>query len=255
MQLELHNVSKKYKSNLLLSNISLTVQEGTIFCLVGKNGAGKSTLFEIILSLVKADTGNILVNGALMRPNSNTLKKITGAAIGTGYLPEGLTLNEYLRLLGSIYNIDPSACKERSKQLRAFFYRNDEEAAKPMKYFSSGMKQKAALCAALLHNPGLLLLDEPFTFLDPAASTGLCSLLQALAQKGKTILIASHDLLYIDKIATHIGVLNNQDFIFNGTYAEFKNSGNLLEQNSIIKNAFDYNTGNTEALIAALDHT
>lgn len=249
MQIQLKNISKNYKENLLIENMDLELNAGDIFCLLGKNGVGKTTLMEIILSLTPANSGEILIDGKNLKNLKNAFKMRTGAAMGSRYLPEGLTLNEYLRLLGSIYNVEKVTCNQRISALMNLFFGQDNEAKKPIKYFSSGMRQKAAICAALIHNPDLLLLDEPFSFLDPAACSNLCELLLALRTKGKSILLSSHDLLYVDKVATHIGVINDKKFIFNDTYNSFKTKDNFFEENRTLREVLAYNTNCKEEVL------
>lgn len=250
--LQLRNVSKSYRKKEVLNDINLEINPGSVYCLVGKNGVGKSTLLELLLTIQKQDRGDITWKGALVDAGNRKYKSQLGAAGTFSQMMEGINLEEYLWLAASLYGLTLQQSKERSKRLIDFFYRTDKELVKPIRNFSSGMKRKAMLCAAFIHSPDILILDEPFTFLDPASSSRLCELINRYKLMGKIVIISSHDLLYIDQVATHIGVLNDTRLIFNGEYPAFSAGNNFFEENVNLKTAMDYGHENIEAVIHSL---
>jgi ABC-2 type transport system ATP-binding protein len=250
--LSLKNVSKSYKTKEVLKDITLDIAPGSVYCLVGKNGVGKSTVLELLLTIQTPDDGEITWKNMRINSNNREYKKNVGAAGPFSQMMEGITLEEYLWLASSLYGLNRQQYRERSEQLIDFFFRNDKDLAKPIRNFSSGMKRKAMLCAALIHSPEILILDEPFTYLDPASSSRLCDLITGYKLMGKTIIISSHDLLYIDQVATHIGVLNDARLIFNDKYPAFAQGSNFFENNTDLKAAMDYGNENLDVLLHSL---
>ena len=241
-QLKLEGVYKSYNGASILQDVNLQVNNGDIYTLIGKNGVGKSTLLQLIVGLNTPDKGEIQLNGHAIITESSDWKKNIGVALSTENLIETLTIEEYLTLLGGIYDLEKSVTKSRTKSLISYFYEDNEKIAKPIKDYSSGMKKKALLCAALVHNPAILLLDEPFTFLDPASCSRLCDFLVQQKELGKIILLSSHDLLYIDKISTRIGVLDSTKLILDDIYENFKQENDFFKDNKMLKKILNYNS-------------
>lgn len=247
-QLQLKGIQKSYNRIPVLEDIHLQVFSGDIYTLIGKNGAGKTTLLEILVGLNGADQGEIYYNHQQIQTSSLQWKRRIGVALNIDHLIQTLTVEEYLTLLGGIYGLDKATTASRSNSLIQFFYEPEEKIAKPIQSYSSGMKKKALICAALIHNPEIILLDEPFTFLDPAACSRLCDFLCQQRQAGKIILLSSHDLLYIDKIATRIGVLNDHKLIMDSDYETFKEENDFFKDNKMLKKILNYDNKNLTVL-------
>lgn len=247
-QLELNGLYKAYNKTSVLEDVNLQINSGDIYTLIGKNGVGKTTLLDLLVGLKRPDRGEILLNGQIVKIDAHEWKSRIGVALNTDFLIETLSIEEYLTLLGSIYGLRKNITQARSASLIDFFYEDGEQIAKPIKNYSSGMKKKALLCAAFIHNPEIILLDEPFTFLDPAACSRLCEFLVQQKEQGKIILLSSHDLLYIDKISTRIGVLDNKRLILDDTYENFKRENDFFKDNSMLKKVLNYDSKNLTAL-------
>lgn len=246
--LQLRGIYKAFNQTQVLEDINLQVNSGDIYTLIGKNGVGKTTLLELLVGLNVPEQGEILFNGDCVKVQDNHWKRNVGVALNINHLIESLSIEEYLILLGGIYGLPKNTTLSRANSLIQFFYEEDEKIGKPIKNYSSGMKKKALLCAAFLHNPDILLLDEPFTFLDPAACSRLCDFLVQQKGLGKIILLSSHDLLYIDKIATRIGVLDNKKLVLDEPYEQFKQENDFFKDNKMLKQILNYDSKNLAIL-------
>jgi len=246
--LSIKGIFKSYNTAPVLEDINIEVQNGDIYTLIGKNGVGKTTLLDLLVGLSMPDQGEIIFNDLHVQTQSQAWKKSIGVALTTDHLIETLSINEYLTLLGGIYGLEKQKTRNRAASLIRFFFEETENINKPIKAYSSGMKKKTLLCAAFIHNPDILLLDEPFTFLDPAACSRLCEFLNMQKEQGKIIILSSHDLLYIDKIATRIGILDNKRLILDQTYKEFKLENDFFKDNKMLKQVLNYDSKNLEVL-------
>lgn len=233
--INIENISKTFNKNRVLDNISLEIDSGNCYCLIGKNGVGKSTLLNIVSDIYKPDSGKIKIFGLDYENDSLKIKK------NVGILPENIPLiNEltgiqYLKFIALLYSIDKREFAMRQEEIINYFFDNDDFLEKNIQTYSKGMKIKLAFCSILLHKPQLLILDEPFLAWDPIGVNALIDFLNEYTRKGNTILLSSHNLLYIDKIATHVGILNNSKIIFSSTLSDFKEDGNLNIDESIRK--------------------
>jgi len=215
------DISKRY-DNTVLDNISLAVYPGNICCLLGKNGAGKSTLINIIAGLTRPDSGEIIINERLLQSNTVFTSGEIGIVSQTDNIINQLTGHQFLVFQCLVFEIPKKVMEERIKSLSEYFFDNPVDLNKPASTYSSGMRMKLRIIAALINNPRILLLDEPFANLDPVAADKLVELLKKFnAKKNSIALISSHDLLYVDKIATQICVLNDTHIIFDGSKEEF----------------------------------
>ncbi len=198
-----------------LNRVNLQVIEGTIYGFLGPNGAGKTTTLKLILGLLKKQHGEILVFGKPFAANRVEILSQTGAMIESPSLYGHLTAVENLRVLQKVYQCPPTRIAEVLELVGLV-----ETGKKPANQFSLGMKQRLSIAIALLHSPKLLILDEPTNGLDPNGILEVRELLQSLNQNhGITILISSHLLSEIEKLVTHIGIINQGNLLFQGTLA------------------------------------
>ena len=200
----------------MLSSVNLQVIENTIYGFLGPNGAGKTTTLKLILGLLRKQHGEILVFG---KPFTNdrvaTLRKI-GSLIESPSIYGHLSATENLKILQKVYDCPSRRIGEVLELVDLARTRN-----KKAQQFSLGMKQRLSIAIALLHNPSLLILDEPTNGLDPNGIQEIRELLQSLNRNhGITILISSHLLFEIEKFVTHIGIINKGKLLFQGTLAE-----------------------------------
>ncbi len=208
--IEFKMVSKTYKSGLFkkkvqaVNELNLKVKQGEVFGLIGPNGAGKSSTIRMLLGLTRADSGAILFNGK----SGNA-----GIRADVGYLPENpylydyLTLDELLVFCGKTSGLDSADIKRRGEDLMSKLNLLDVQK-RPLRTFSKGMLQKAGICFALLHDPSVVVLDEPMSGLDPIGRKMVFDLVMELKQQEKTIFFCSHILNDVERLCDRIGLMN-----------------------------------------------
>lgn len=199
MKIEIKNVTKKIDKEMVLNDISLSLNSGTIYGLVGRNGSGKSMLLKTICGFVKPDKGYVIVNGEDIYKN-NTFPKNTAALIERpNYLPE-LTGFENLKMLASINKkIDDTEILNTLKKVNLL-----DEKDKKFKKYSLGMKQKLGIAQVLMENPDIMILDEPFNGLEEESANKIRKILLEEKEKGKLIIIATHIKEDIDELCNVI---------------------------------------------------
>lgn len=217
--LEVKNLKKSYNNKRVLDIDSLTIEEGSIYGLIGKNGAGKSTLMKIVLGLVKKDEGTIKVFGEeLSAKNQKDLNKNLGALIENPSFYDHLTGYENLEIISKLKGIKKD---EILKTLNIVGLNN--VGKKKAKEYSLGMKQRLGIAMALIGSPKLLILDEPINGLDPQGIEEMRNLFKNIVKNTSTsILISSHILDEIEKISTHLGILKEGKLIYNGGLEEYR---------------------------------
>lgn len=226
MDITLQGICKAFGNQVILDTIDLQVSEGSIYCLLGKNGAGKSTLINILVNLIQPSQGNVIINALQYDHSEIAIKQLIGVQSEFNQLIEELNGYEYLHWIGLLYKMPVDEIEARSTNLLSYFFGPADNLSKPCSTYSSGMRRKLTICAAVLHKPAILILDEPFANLDPVANDKLCSFFKAYSQvPGRILFISSHDLLYVGKIATHIGVLNDGQLAFNNNIQQFNQEG------------------------------
>ncbi|MGF7230287.1 ABC transporter ATP-binding protein [Arachidicoccus sp.] len=235
MRVYIKELSKAYRENIVLNNLNLTIENNTTYCLLGKNGAGKSTLLNIIVNIIEPSKGAVNIDGLNYQENELAIKKQMGIQSEFDQIVGELDAVDYLYWIGLLYDMDKVELLQRIEKILEYFFEDEDDLLKLTKNFSSGMRKKLSICAAVLHRPNLLILDEPFANLDPVASKKLCSFINAYKAPERVIIVSSHDLLYVDKIATHIGVLHNQELIFNGSLTDFKENGTASIDGELLK--------------------
>jgi len=218
MDINISNLVKRFGDKTAVSIADFTINKGDILGLVGNNGAGKTTLFRLLLDLIKADEGAITMridtedDGVKeMNPaQSEDWKSFTGAYIDEGFLIDFLTPEEYFHFIGKINGLSEKATDDILQQLEPFMNGEILGQKKLIRNFSAGNKQKIGIISTLISKPQLLILDEPFNFLDPTSQNRLKHLLRDYhAQTGATILVSSHNLTHTVEISTRIALLEN----------------------------------------------
>jgi ABC-2 type transport system ATP-binding protein len=231
MSIEIKGLSKAFGKKLVLQDLNLTVEKGQCYCLLGKNGVGKSTFLNCILDLIKPDTGSVQLFGKEYATSALEVKQMLGALCEDNPLIEEFSGQEYLNFVARLYRLSPAEADERITSLTNYFFSDKESLNKNMAGYSTGMRKKVGIAAAILHKPSVLILDEPFTGLDPIAAQLLVQLIRNYSNANRVVLISSHDLNYVEKVATHIGVLNDARLMYNGSIQEFTMNGeNLIDQ-------------------------
>lgn len=216
--IEIRDLTKKYGSFTALDHLNLSLEEGVVFGFVGANGAGKSTTFSILATLLSPTSGDAIINGkSVIREPKEVRKQI-------GYMPDffgvydQLKVDEYLDFYGASYGIQAAERKVLIPQLLELV----NLMSKRFEYvdlLSRGMKQRLCLARALIHDPKVLILDEPASGLDPRARVEMRDILRNLKSMGKTILISSHILPELAEMCDEIGVIDNGKLIAHGNVA------------------------------------
>jgi len=206
--LELRNVSKRFTGIVAVDNVTFIARPGEITGYLGPNGSGKSTTMKIITGLIESTSGKILFDGQPIEHDLIAYKQRMGYVPEEPHLYSHLSGLEYLVMVGQLRNLPPKATAGRIDGLLHLFSLHGDRHA-PISAYSKGMRQKILLIAALLHNPDLLLLDEPFSGLDVGSSLVLRSLIQELAARGKVVLFSSHELETVERVSSHIVILHH----------------------------------------------
>jgi len=192
---------------------SYTIQQGEMLGLVGNNGAGKTTLFRLILDLLKADQGTVMINDIDVS-KSEDWKTTTGAFIDDGFLIDYLTPEEYFYFIGKMYGLKKEEVDERLLPFERFMNSEVIGQKKFIRNFSAGNKQKIGIISAMLHKPQLLILDEPFNFLDPSSQSIIKNLLKKYNEDtNATVLISSHNLNHTVDVCPRIALLEHGTII------------------------------------------
>ena len=207
------NLQKKFGEKVAVNINHYTVTNGDVFGLVGNNGAGKTTLFRLLLDLLKADSGHVQINNIEVS-KSEEWKLSTGAFIDESFLIDYLTPEEYFQFIGKMYGLNKQTTEERLNRFERFMNGEVLGQKKYIRNFSMGNKQKIGIISAMLHQPQLLILDEPFNFLDPTSQSVIKHLLQDYPREtNATILISSHNLNHTTDICSRIALLENGSII------------------------------------------
>lgn len=226
--LEIKNVTKKYGNKIAIENINITVKDGEIFGFIGHNGAGKTTLIKSIVGIHDFDSGDIIIN------NTSILKDPIKCKSEIAYIPDNpdiylnLTGIDYLKFIANIYKV-----KEQKAEKLIDKYANDfsilSNLGDVISSYSHGMKQKLVIISALIHEPKLLILDEPFVGLDPKSSKELKDIMKELCKKGTSIFFSSHVLEVVEKLCDEIGIIKEGKLIAVGKTKDITGKSDLEE--------------------------
>ncbi|EGV43038.1 ABC transporter ATP-binding protein [Bizionia argentinensis JUB59] len=207
------NLSKAYNGVQVLNIESLDIPKGQSFGLVGNNGAGKTTYFSLLLDLIQPTTGYIKNNDILVH-ESEDWKPFTSAFIDESFLIGYLTAEEYFYFIGELRGQNKSDVDSLISQFEDFFHGEILNQKKYLRDLSKGNQKKAGIVAALIGNPEVIILDEPFANLDPTTQIRLKGIIKDLAEtKGVTVLISSHDLLHVTDVCERIVVLEKGEVV------------------------------------------
>ncbi|SEG69420.1 ABC-2 type transport system ATP-binding protein [Bryocella elongata] len=219
--IEAKSLSRRFNAFTAVDSIDLAVETGQFFGFLGPNGAGKSTTIKMLTGLLAPTSGSIRILGQDLISNPVEVKR------SIGVVPEGmalfgkLTASEYLHFVGRMYGLDKRTTAQRTEELLEFMSLADQPK-KLIADYSHGMGKKLALAAAVIHGPKVLFLDEPFEGVDAIAAGTLKSMLQGMIARGATIFLTSHVLEIVERLCTHIAIIDRGHIVANGSLDELR---------------------------------
>ncbi|WP_211465054.1 ABC transporter ATP-binding protein [Collimonas silvisoli] len=206
--LNVSSLCKSYGDRRAVDGVSFQVRQGQTLGLIGPNGAGKSTTVGLICGLLRPDAGEILLDGIAVNAGNSAAKHKIGLVPQDLALYEDLSANENLKLFGALYGLSGSHLKTRCSEVLALVNLSDRASDKPAS-FSGGMKRRLNIAAALLHDPQLLILDEPTVGVDPQSRNAIFDSLEQLKRQGRSLIYTSHYMEEIERLADHIVVIDH----------------------------------------------
>ena len=219
--LQIQDLTKRFGNKTAVNGFNLTLQPGAFYALLGANGAGKTTTMRMIAGLLQADSGQISVYGHDVARDPRTTKSMTAWLPDEPLLYDKLTPLEYLEFVAGLWHVERTIAESRAEELLRWLDLWDERD-KRCETFSRGMKQKTALAGALLHDPKLLLLDEPFSGLDAAVARQVKDLLVEKTRHGATIVLTTHVMEIAERLAQRIGIFHRGNLLSEGTMADLR---------------------------------
>lgn len=224
--LEIKNYTKKYNNKVAVDNLSLTVNDGDLFAFIGHNGAGKSTTIKSIVGILPFEEGDILINGKSIKTSPIECKKELAYIPDNPDLYESLTGIAYLNFISDVFKVS----KEKREQIITTYA--DKFGIKDVlndyiSSYSHGMKQKLALISALVHEPKLFILDEPFVGLDPIAAHNVKEVMKDLCSKGCSIFFSTHVLEVAEKLCNKIAIIKEGKLVISGDMEEVTKNSSL----------------------------
>lgn len=242
------NLSKQYQKDkpFAVDNLNLEVKKGEIFGFLGPNGAGKSTTINMLMGVLKPTSGSIVVDGHSVGEESMITKAMIGFVPDEPLFYERMTGLQHLSFICDVFNVDKNVRKERADRLIKLF--NLEKAISDrISSYSHGMKQKLGVISALIHEPKLLILDEPMVGLDPKASFILKDVMRRFCDKGGTVFFSTHVMEVAQNLCDSIAIINKGQIVLNTSLKDFNE-----KENASLENLFLELTGN-EDLEAVVD--
>ena len=226
--IETHDLVKRYGDKVAVDDISLEVHSGEVFGFLGPNGAGKTTTIKMIVGLLQPTSGTVKVAGYDVQTQPLLAKASSGYVPDTPNLYAKLTGRELLRFVGDLYNLDRNQVVQRTDELLRMF---DLAAAADdtVDSYSHGMQQKTSLACALMHDPKVLVLDEPTVGLDPKSARLIKDILRQMADRGSAVFLSTHILEIAERMCDRIGIINKGGLVAVGTMEELRSLGKAGE--------------------------
>jgi ABC-2 type transport system ATP-binding protein len=241
--LSIRGLSKTFGAKVAVDNLSLTVGAGELYALLGPNGAGKTTTLRMVAGLLKPNGGDIQVFGHDVLNDPAAAKRVIAWAPDEPMLYDRLTPLEYLEFVAGLWGVEPKVAMPKAEELLRWLGLWDNRGER-CEGFSRGMKQKTALAGALIHDPQLLILDEPLTGLDAAVARQVKDLLQARVKGGATVILTTHILEVAERMADRIGIIQHGRLVADGTLDELR--ARTGEGQATLEDLFLELTGNGE---------
>jgi len=219
--IETKNLTKNYGNLTAVDDLNLTIKDGDIFGFIGPNGAGKTTTMRVLVTLLEPTRGTAFINGLNVTKDGKKVRRLVGYMPDFMGVYDDLKVFEYLEFFAAAFGIER---KKRKSIVEGVLELTDLESKKSatVDSLSRGMQQRLGLARVLIHDPKVLILDEPASGLDPRARIEIRELLRELKRMGKTIMISSHILSELEEICDHVGIIEHGKLIFSGTMEEIR---------------------------------
>jgi len=232
--IEIRNFHKRYGDVYAVQGLTLSVKRGVFFAFVGPNGAGKSTTINAMVGLLRPSQGSIGILGHDVEKEPLQAKALTGFMPEEVVLYERMTAREYLSFVGRMYLLPGEVIEERTRDLLGML---DLDGSKLMGAFSLGMKKKAALAAALIHRPPVVILDEPFSGIDATTASRVRTALGKMVADGHTVFFSSHVLETVERISSEVGIIDKGRLLAVGTLPQIKTAAGC-DSSATLEDAF-----------------
>jgi len=219
--IQTNNLTKKFGVKTAVNNLNLTLKKGELFGFLGPNAAGKTTTIKLLTGLLKPTEGSAFICGYDVQKDYIKAKSILSYIPDVPYLYERLTGREFLRFVSEIYLMDIKIAQKIIEELLEFLSIKDY-ADVLIEEYSHGMRQKLIICAALLHDPEVIIVDEPMVGLDPKTSRIVKDIFRKKAQDGKTVFMSTHTLSVAEEICDRVGIIDNGSLVAVGTLDELR---------------------------------
>lgn len=216
-----HNLTRHFGEFIAVNNLTLTIHPGELFGFLGMNGAGKTTTLRMLVGLLRPSSGQASICGYDIQRLPIEAKRSLGYLAQSPFLYDKLTGREFLAFLGGLHRLSQAEISRRSDDLLELLDLQDH-ANQLIGSYSGGMQHKIALCGALLHEPEVLILDEPFAGLDPLSARRVKDMLRQLCASGKSVLMSTHTLEIAERVCTRLGIIHHSKLIADGTLAELR---------------------------------
>jgi ABC-2 type transport system ATP-binding protein len=226
--LQVDRLSKRYGDRVAVNAISFSIARGETVGLLGPNGAGKTTAIGMISGIIRPDGGEVSLGGVSLAKNANALKRRVGLVPQDLALYEELSARANLQLFGGLYGLDAAELQPRARTALTLVGLADRDADR-VKTFSGGMKRRLNIAGALLHDPDLILLDEPTVGVDPQSRNAIFENLEELKRRGKTLLYTTHYMEEAERLCDRVLILDHGQILANDTVANFKQQYTNLE--------------------------
>lgn len=224
--LHIENITKRYGDKAAVNHLSLDIAPGEICGFIGHNGAGKTTTIKICCGILQPDEGRVLVNGACVQDDPLACKRVIAYIPDNPDLYEYMSGIQYLNFIADIFAVPKAAREERIRRYADLFELTGD-LAQPVSAYSHGMKQKLAVIAALLHEPKLIIMDEPFVGLDPKAAHLLKQLMREHCDRGGAIFFSTHVLEVAEKLCDRVAIIRGGKLVTAGTMEEVRGDSSL----------------------------
>lgn len=226
--LRIENLTKTYGEKKAVDNLSLRIAPGEIYGFIGHNGAGKTTTLKAVVGILQFDKGEVFIKGESIRKNPLACKQKMAYILDNPDLYEFMTGIKFLNFIADIFGVPEEKRQERIRKY-ADLFEMTENLAQPIASYSHGMKQKLAIISAWIHEPKLIIMDEPFVGLDPKAAHILKQMMREVCDEGGAIFFSTHVLEVAEKLCDKVAIIRNGQLIQSGTMQEVKGDDSLEE--------------------------